>query len=220
MDGIHDLGGRQGFGPIDVDEPEEQWHAQWEARTRCAINSMGKADLPAWNIDWFRHVREMMDPVHYLSRPYYDQWLQAYAAMMVHDGVATVEEIATGKSTFKPEGLSEPMRPEDVTSTVLGIRDFVRKIDQPPRYAAGDSIRTNEHGAQGHTRLPAYARGKTGVIEDLHDAHIFPDRAAFGEEVSEHLYTVSFALGDLFAESKGSKDRVALNLWESYLEPA
>ncbi len=51
-----------------------------------------------WSIDWFRHVRELIEPVDYLTRPYYDQWLQTYAAMMVNSGVATVEELATGKS--------------------------------------------------------------------------------------------------------------------------
>lgn len=215
MDGVHDLGGKQGFGAIDVDEGVENFHEDWEARSRCAINAMGMRK--EWNIDWFRHVREMTDPVDYLSRPYYDSWVQSYCAMMVDSGVATVEELASGKSTFKPEGVSAPMRPEDVDPIKLGTRDFTLPLDSTPIFSTGDRVRTNADGVSGHTRLPGYARGRVGVIEDYHGAHIFPDKAAHGEHVAEHLYTVTFALGDLFAESKGSNDRVAINLWESYL---
>jgi len=215
MDGVHDLGGKQGFGAIDVDEEVENFHEDWEARARCAINAMGMR--PEWNIDWFRHVREMTDPVDYLSRPYYDSWVQSYCAMMVDSGVATVDELVSGKSTFAPEGVSAPMRPEEVDPVVIGTRDFTRPVDSAAKFSIGDRVRTNANGVSGHTRLPAYARGRVGVIEDHHDAHVFPDKAAHGEHVAEHLYTVSFELGELFAESKGSRDRVALNLWESYL---
>ena len=51
-----------------------------------------------FSIDLFRHVRECIDPTEYLSRGYYDQWLLAYAVMMVDGGAVTVEELATGKS--------------------------------------------------------------------------------------------------------------------------
>lgn len=218
MDGIHDLGGRHGFGAIDVNEKEEQFHEPWEARTRCMIVSM--ATRPEWHIDWFRHVREMIDPVDYLSRPYFDQWLQSYCAMMIDSGVATLDELKTGKSASTPAGMPEPMRPKEVDPVKLGIRDFERPVSHDPKYQKGDQVVTDTNGVAGHTRLPAYARGRVGVIEDYHGAHIFPDKTAHGIEASDHLYTVSFALGDLFAESSGSKDRVALNLWEPYLERA
>jgi len=215
MDGVHDLGGKQGFGSIDVEEGVVSFHEEWEARARCAINAMGRRD--EWNIDWFRHVRELIDPVDYLSRPYYDSWVQAYSAMLVDSGIATVEELVSGKSNFTPEDASVPMTPEEVDPVEIGKRDFTLPVDDAPVFSVGDRVRTNADGVSGHTRLPAYARGRIGIIENHHQGHIFPDKAAHGEHVGEHLYTVSFALGDLFSESEGSKDRVALNLWESYL---
>jgi nitrile hydratase len=112
MDGIHDLGGRQGFGAIDVDEPEEPFHEPWEGRVRGMVNAMSKA--ADWNIDWFRHCRELIDPVDYLSRPYFDQWLQTYAAMLVNSGIATVDEIASGHPTTQPPNLRPPMTSADV----------------------------------------------------------------------------------------------------------
>ena len=68
----------------------------WEARLFGIVRAFTR---PArLSIDWFRHVRECIDPADYLTPPYYDQWLQTYAAMMVDSGAVTVEELATGKS--------------------------------------------------------------------------------------------------------------------------
>ena len=100
MDGPQDLGGRQGFGPVDAAEPEEPFHADWEGRMWGIARGMAR---PAdWSIDWFRHCRELIDPADYLSRPYFDQWMQAYAAMLVDSGVVSVEEIVAGRAAGPP----------------------------------------------------------------------------------------------------------------------
>ena len=110
MDGIHDLGGRQGFGPVETREPDEVFHAPWEGRVWGIVRAMTR---PAdWSIDWFRHCRELIDPVDYLTRPYFDQWVQTYAAMLVNSGAATVEEVASGRSQSTLSGLKPPMPPE------------------------------------------------------------------------------------------------------------
>ena len=82
MDGIHDLGGRHGFGKIDTKEGEIQFHQPYEARVRSMVNVVTQA--PDWSIDWFRHCRELINPTDYLCRPYFDQWVQAYGAMLVN----------------------------------------------------------------------------------------------------------------------------------------
>jgi hypothetical protein len=120
MDGIHDLGGRQGFGPVAVDEPQEQFHEPWEARVRGMVNAMSRA--ADWNIDWFRHCRELIEPVDYLSRPYFDQWIQTYAAMLVNSGLASVDELASGKAAAPAPGLRPPMSAEQARRTSLGAR--------------------------------------------------------------------------------------------------
>lgn len=218
MDGVHDLGGRQGFGPVDVDEPEEQFHEPWEARVRGMVSVMSRA--PDWNIDWFRYCRELIDPVDYLSRPYYDQWMQSYAAMMVNSGVATVEELASGKASFQPEGLTPPMSVEQARTVSPGVRPFSAPVDQPPRYTVGDTVRTLTHAIPTHTRLPGYVRGRSGCVERHHGAHVMADESALGREIHEHLYTVAFDSGELWPEAAGRREQVLLNLWERYLEPA
>lgn len=216
MDGIHDLGGRQGFGRIASEEKEEPFHEPWEGRVRGIVNAMGR---PAdWNIDWFRHCRELIDPLDYLSRPYFDQWVQTYCAMLVNSGLATIEELTTGKSTASVTGLSPPMTAEDVATAQTGAVRFDREVAAPPRFAIGDKVRANALGTTGHTRLPGYVRGHVGVIEDYHGAHVLPDAHALGEDRAEALYTVGFDAAELWPEAAGRRDRVYLNLWESYLE--
>jgi nitrile hydratase len=219
MDGVHDLGGRVGFGPIDVGEPEVLFHHAWEERTLAVIRSMTRP-VP-WSIDWFRHVRELIEPVDYLSRPYYDQWLQSYAAMLVDAGAASVEEIATGHSQkAPPAGLPPPMAPAAVAPATKRLATFAQPIDTPPAFAAGDRVRAKHTGAVGHTRLPAYARGRTGTIEAVRGGFVFPDTNMADDGPAEMLYTVGFAAGDLWPEAKGRRDRVFIDLWESYLERA
>jgi nitrile hydratase subunit beta len=210
MDGIHDLGGRIGFGPIDVNEPEEQFHHAWEARTLAVIRAMARP-IP-WSIDWFRQVRERIEPVDYLTRPYYDQWLQTYAAMLVHAGAATVEEIATGESKMTVPGLVPPMGQQDVATAKTRFPKFNREIDESPRFAVGDKVRVQLAGFVGHTRLPQYARGRFGQIEAYRGGYIFPDSNATDDGFATPLYTVAFAASELWPEAKGSRDRRALSL--------
>ncbi|MEX2650108.1 MAG: nitrile hydratase subunit beta [Alphaproteobacteria bacterium] len=216
MDGIHDLGGRQGFGLIDVDEPEQPFHHPWEARLLGLVRAMGRPG--DWSIDWFRHCRELIDPVDYLTRPYYDQWLQTYAAMMVKSGVATVAEIAAG--TGKPSAVptSPPMKPADVDSAKRAVVRFDRDSRAAAAFKVGDAVRAKGHGASGHTRLPAYVRGRRGDIVAYHGAHVLPDANALGEATAEPLYTVAFAAAELWPEAAGRRDSVRLDLWQSYLD--
>jgi nitrile hydratase len=114
MDGIHDLGGREGFGPINVDEKEEPFHEPWEARVFGIARAISRPD--DWNIDWFRHCRELIDPIDYLTRAYFDQWLMTYAAMMVNSSMATVEELASGHSQAPLSGFPPPLPPSAITT--------------------------------------------------------------------------------------------------------
>jgi nitrile hydratase len=216
MDGIHDLGGRHGFGKIDVNEPEEQFHEPWEARVRSIVNAMSRA--PDWSIDWFRHCRELIDPVDYLSRPYFDQWAQTYCAMLINSGWATLEEVSTGKSDGSVPPLPPPISAKDVRAAIYSAKTFDAVIDAAPAFERGQHVRAKTIVPTGHTRLPAYVRGRQGKIADHHGAHIFPDANAVNNKYHEHLYTVEFNVTELWPEATDSLDTVSLNLWESYLE--
>lgn len=222
MDGIHDLGGKEGFGKVDVHEPEEPFHADWEGRVLGIVRSMSRAD--DWSLDWFRFCRELIDPVDYLTRSYYDQWIQTYAAMMVNSGMASVTEIASGKTeTNKTNKLEFPGRISPPQSVMNFSRDakvetrYDRPYDGKPRFKVGDAVTTQGHGKSGHTRLPAYARNKSGLIHAFRGVHVFPDDMALGLETAQPLYTVSFDARELWVDESSANETVYLDLWESYL---
>lgn len=216
MDGIHDFGGKQGYGPIDVDEPDEPFHYPWEARL-FGITRAYTRPVP-YSIDRFRFFRECIEPDEYLNRRYYDQWLEAHVAMMVAAGAMTVDEFATGKSARPLPGMKPPMPPERVPALTHGMDRYDRDTGARPAFAPGDLVTTIAFGSRGHTRLPQYARGRTGRIEYFRGIHVLPDSNVDGKGWAEPLYTASFLSADLWPEAAGRKDRVYLDLWESYFE--
>ena len=218
MDGVHDLGGREGFGPIVDKHDERPFHADWEMRA-FGIKEVS-AVSSSWTIDWFRHCRELVVPVDYLTRPYFDQRLTTRAAQLIAEGYLTFDEIKRGASAFAPKPDLPPQTPEAARAFVRAPTSFAVTVNTPPRFAQGDRVRCRLDGASGHTRLPGYVRGRAGMIHAHHGGHVLPDASARGEHRGEHLYTVSFASSDLWPEAKTSGDRVFVDLWESYLEPA
>jgi nitrile hydratase len=96
---------------------------------------------------------------------------------------------------------------------------FRREGGAKPAFAAGQNVRARQVGATGHTRLPRYVRGRPGLIHAYHGNHLLPDAGAKGEERAEPLYAVAFHAADLWPERAASRDRIFLDLWESYLEP-
>ncbi|MDD9923504.1 MAG: nitrile hydratase subunit beta [Boseongicola sp.] len=215
MDSVHDLGGKQGFGPIDVNEPDEPFHAEWEGRAWGITCSTRAPNVP---IDWWLFVRENSVPTDYLSRPYFDSWIETDMITMIEAGVCTIDELATGKSATEPLASAKPMTTEEcVNLTKSAFRRFDVEVSSSPTFSVGDAVVANLTATSGHTRLPAYVRGKPGIIHSHHGAHFFPDDCAKGKERAEHLYTVAFASKDLWPEASESPDMVYLDLWESYL---
>jgi nitrile hydratase beta subunit len=224
MDGIHDVGGKQGYGAIDVDEVDlyeigEAFHHDWEARewgiSRCART-------PDITIDWWRHCRELIAPVDYLSRPYFDTWVQTDFATYIDGGFFTLDEVLSGHSNTDDAPLDEAP-PEAMSKSDAVIADsekavrFDAEINDQPVFAIGDRVITNKHGHSGHTRLPQYARNCVGKIHTLNGAHVFPDLSAQGKKIHQHLYSVVFETGELWPDSANKHDKVFLDLWESYL---
>jgi len=215
MDSLHDLGGVEGFGPIEVETAYVPFHEAWEGigyAICCVTNA------PDWTIDWWRFVRELTPPVDYLTTPYFASWVVTQTVGLVDSGILTLDEIASGRPAGPREDTPAPATLADVLAAdkADAIR-YDRQSAQTPKFMTGDRVRTARHGAAGHSRLPGYVRGFTGEIVAHHGAHVLADASAAGIEKAEHLYSVAFRVTDLFADAKGAKDRVFLDLWESYL---
>jgi nitrile hydratase beta subunit len=216
VDGVHDLGGVEGFGPIKTTDDERPFKFEWEGRM-WGLNEAMVGD-PGWTLDWWRHVRELIAPVDYLTRPYFDQWAQVYAALLIDSGHASLEEVANGTLHRPASGLGRPMDAKEVRAASSRTANYTRDTDATPAFAIGDRVMTRSMIHTGHTRLPRYARDRPGIIHACRGTHVLPDASARGREHAEPLYTVSFQAGDLWPEAAGRRDRVFLDLWESYLE--
>jgi nitrile hydratase len=110
---------------------------------------------------------------------------------------------------------------DKVASTLARGGPADRPAERPARFSVGDRVVTRNMHPKGHTRLPRYARGKEGVIERVHGAHVFPDTNAHREgENPQWLYTVRFTGRALWGEEVDPHLAVSIDAWESYLEPA
>ncbi len=92
MNGAHDMGGMDGFGPVDIEKDEPIFHAEWERRAMALTVAMGFQGI--WNIDKSRFARENRDPLGYLADSYYERWLHGLEALLEENGLISRDEIA------------------------------------------------------------------------------------------------------------------------------
>lgn len=222
MNGAHDMGGMEGFGPVKA-EPESQepvFHAEWEGRV-FGMN-LAAGFHRRWNIDMGRHARERQHPVDYLKHSYYENWMAGIETLLKESALVTEEELRTGTSAglAPEEARARTLKPEQVGATPLRIANYRRDVDAPPRFSAGDRVRAVNRHPTGHTREPRYVRGHVGTIHEHYGAQVFPDLSAEGIDEGRHLYNVRFEGGELWGESANANSAIYVDLCEDYLEPA
>ncbi|HEV2371081.1 MAG TPA: nitrile hydratase subunit beta [Streptosporangiaceae bacterium] len=207
MDGIHDLGGMQGFGPVDHSPAEPVFHEPWEAVTR-ALTVVVASAVKARGGE-FRHAIERMAPGHYLTSSYYEHWLTAAATLAVEHGLVTGAELEARAGGRFP--LSGP---------VLGppVADAGPDAGRPG-FGVGDRVRVREWHPPGHTRCPRYVRGKAGTVVRVDGTYSVPDAEVHGAVRQEPTYSVRFDAADLWQDGQDGV-AVHVDLWDSYLEPA
>lgn len=225
MNGIHDVGGMDGFGKVMyVNEKDHPYFTHdWE---KIAFGLLfGTAGQGLLNLDEFRHGIERMRPVDYLTSSYYGHWIATIATNLVEKGILDPEELEARTQAFLEETNTEIPRREnpalaDQLQYVAKVgASTLRETSSPPRFQVGERVRTRNLNPSGHTRLPRYARDKYGVVDTHYGAHVFPDDHAHGRgENPQHLYRVRFEAEALWGVKQ--KDAVYLDLWEGYLEPA
>ena len=219
MNGGQDLGGMMGFGPVDAEPDEPPFHADWERRVFGMTLAMGAAGR--WNIDKSRHARERIDPAEYLSSTYYEIWAKGLERLLVEAGLVSADELREQKVLDPPAPVAGVLEAAKVPAAMARGGSTERPVAGSARFAVGDRVVARTMHPTGHTRLPRYARGKSGVIERVHGAHVLPDSNAHdGGESPEWLYTVSFAGTELWGPDADPSLTVSIDAWESYLDPA
>jgi nitrile hydratase len=219
MDGIHDLGGMEGFGPVPVRTGDAPYRdlADWEKRmwalARCGI-------ARGITIDWFRHGLERMVPADYLRFAYFNKWCANYLMLLIDSGTITMEDVRRGH-VENPGPPATALSVEDVlAANAKADVSFEVETQAAPAFDVGAVVRTHRHGSASHSRLPRYARDAAGTVIAHRGCHLLPDEGARGNHVGEHLYTVEFAAPELWGPGANPRDSVTLDLWESYLVPA
>lgn len=218
MNGPQDLGGQMGFGPVAPEADEPIFHADWE---RLALGlTLCSGAMGAWNIDESRHARESLHPADYYTSSYYEIWIKALEALLLRHQFVEAGELSAGKMLVPGAKPKRVLAAADVPAALARGGPCDRPVADPPRFAAGDRVRTRNFHPEGHTRLPRYARGKLGRVEALRGGYVFPDTNAHGAgEQPQHVYTVVFDGTELWGEGSDPTLTVSIDAWESYLEP-
>ncbi|MEM7339338.1 MAG: nitrile hydratase subunit beta [Actinomycetota bacterium] len=224
MDGIHDMGGTQGFGAVSF-TPDEPGRVddRWEAVAGAAVFALLRSGRT--NLDAHRHRIERIDPRRYLPITYWGRWLAAVEAAIDEQEIAPPDAVANAvrQAGADPDRSAPPaLGPVVALESRENGRTARREIDSPPRFAVGDLVRTSAHAPHaGHHRLPRYARGRQGTIARVYPAFVLPDATAHGRgEQPCHVYAVAFDGTELWGADAEPGLRCHLDVFEPYLSGA
>jgi len=225
MDGIHDLGGKQGYGFVDQTSKAHPFEAPWEGRVFAMLNLVARAGAYR-NTDEFRHAIERIAEDHYFDHGYFGRWLSAMELLLLESGLVSSNEFdnlplrpsandGDSPSTARARQ-AKPADHEGQAATLSAMKDQDLIQSEPitaPKYRINQSIRTISHALPGHTRLPEFGRNREGTIVDCHGLWTFPDTSAHQlDPARQFLYTVRLTP---FANDEGI---IHLDLFEAYLE--
>jgi nitrile hydratase subunit beta len=215
MNGIHDMGGMHGMGPLQYEKDEPFHHADWEAR----VDAMTAAMRAAGKIPGLRRgIEEKISAADYLRMSYYERWLTSLTEMLIARGLVTREEVDQGRPAAS--GVNSA-RAVSATEAVEFMRRNVsprQNIDLPLRFQVGQKVRARNINPVTYTRLPRYTRGRLGTIDSVRGVFPIPD--SDGGNKPENLYSVRFPARELWGEQAAPQDAVYVDMWDGYLEPA
>ena len=216
MNGIHDMGGMDGMGPIEPEPNEPVFHEPWEGRVHALFMTI---TFGPWRVgrSWgsFRFELEQIPPGDYLRMTYYERWFVTLVARLLRSDFVTQAELESGTA--------DPARPGPVLLPEPASADSPEP-PVSPRFQAQQRVRARNLNRRGHTRLPRYARGKQGVVQLDHGVARLQDTDVDGRILGggprQHVYLVRFEGRELWGERASTRDAVYLDMWEDYLEPA
>jgi nitrile hydratase beta subunit len=221
MNGIHDMGGMHGFGPIVRQDDEPVFFQDWERRV-FGIRVASQVPIPGGS----RHNIETMEPAEYLTSSYYEKWLHARIKGFLDAGVLTAAELEERIAFYRDKPgapvprREDPERVRQVLQDVHRLQSPRRDLDLQPAFKVGETVRVRNLHPAGHTRLPRYVRGKCGVIWRYYGIYDFQDATPPGTAPApQPLYAVRFDGRELWGEAAEAHSVVYLDMWESYVEP-
>ena len=218
MQGIHDLGGMDGFtlperdqGPVLAQEWERQvWGLLFSLRIP-GVATGGRVAI------------ESIPPALYLTMPFYARWLYIQEQALLAGGVLTTQELENpdGPITSPNSPDVQPPAPEEVLAFLEQDASAQLAQDVGALFSLGDSVVVKNEYSVGHTRVPRYVRGRRGIIFKEHGVYPFQDAIPEGaQRRPQHLYTVRFTGPELWGPRGNPGDVIHVDLWDDHLEPA
>jgi nitrile hydratase subunit beta len=218
MNGIHDMGGMQDMGPIQYAKTEPMFHEVWEGRVLAmavAVSMTGKLRLG------LRPPIESIPPGEYLRMRYWERWLTATTERLIASDLVTRAEIKSGRPETGGTKATLALSAADAVAALRKIPATRRDVAVPSSFKVGQTVRARNINPITHTRLPRYARGKSGIVERDHGVFVFSDTSVYSQgEKPQHLYSVRFSARELWGDQAGPQDGVYLDMFDDYLEPA
>lgn len=221
MNGVHDMGGMQGFGSVIREENEPVFHADWERKMRAMVVCLDKNKVI--KLDEVRYAIERVRPDYYVSFSYYERWLIALMILLLEKKVLNEAEIEVLKRTFF---VGEKQDLLDTLTQLKYSPEKAKHADEltskaSPLFKPGDKIKTKLIHSKAHIRLPGYAKGKCGIVKEIEGDYKLPESNIYTEQAfKEPVYLVEFEASELWGPCAPVQDKVLIDLWESYLEPA
>jgi nitrile hydratase len=218
VDGIADMGGVDGWGPATRPQPDEPTFAEpWHGRA-FALSLLANR-LAHGNLDSFRHSLERLDRNAYLDDGYFGRWLNGAERTLTENGVLAPSAVDARARNLRGERVEEPPALQPPESHPASTADgTLRHVEGEPAFSLGERVRAKDMSPAGHTRLPRYIRGHTGVVTLIEPAFVFPDtNAHFKGECPQFVYTVQFDSHELWSDDAEAFD-VTIEMFESYLE--
>lgn len=219
MNGIHDIGGMDNIGPVNIEKDEPVFHEDWESRVYAmTLATMGAGIFVT---DEVRFVTETIPPADYLTFKYYEKWLYSLEQLMLQKNMVTQEELESGEVSA-PE-LTAGIEAASLERMAYGMKNRIPVFvdaDIPPRFKVGDTIVARNINPLHHTRIPRYIRGRRGVVEMDHGIFLLPDTNAHGgPDKPQHVYSVRFSARELWGEDAPANDSLYIDLFDDYMDP-
>jgi len=214
MNGIHDMGGMDGFGRVRP-EDSEAFHEDWEKQIYAAFNLVRTKDSSK------AASHESITPVEYLSGGYFGKWLYFLERRALTAGLVTEEELRNPEGRLARVDGYQAVRAEEVEARFRTRRGSRIQVEVPPKVQVGDRVIVKNEHPRIYTRCPRYVRGRQGQVHIDHGVFPFPDRTAHNlEPKPQHCYSVRFAATELWGSRANPKDSVYADLFDDYLEAA
>ena len=217
MNGVHDMGGMHGMGPIEREPNAPVFHEPWEGRVYALVQRVGQWGRGR-NWGSFRFTLESIPATDYLRMSYYERWFETLlVGRLVGSNLVTQAELSSGTA--------DRSRPRPTMFPVSEDSEDSAESEVPERaqFRVGQRVRARDMNPRGHTRLPRYTRGRHGTVVRDHGVFRLQDTDVNGQRFGDrpqHVYTVRFAARELWGDRASARDAVYVDLWESYLGPA